>query len=190
MATHILNYRSTPPVVQIERTEAKRVMVRVVYPPGKLRDAILGIAAIGCFYGMFAALWYHIFSMQPSLHQRWIPLLVLAPMPIVVILFAAWSVWGVCQSYTFHADREGITIIRQWRRRERSERLPREQINDVRLGFGKGGRGGGGGAWLIIDVKPWYRWNRRLLGNLGGNHLAQVADALRTGIGLPPRSWP
>ena len=26
--------------------------------------------------------------------------------------------------------------------------------------------------------------------NVGGDHLARVADAVRAAVGLPPRSWP
>jgi len=190
MAPNLLDYRSaknsaaSPQVVQVELTATKGVVVRVAYPPGKFRGAKIGVAVTFGVFGIFAALWYHIGLLQ----NPWI-LLYLAVIPAAVSSLLVWRALSFCQSYTFQADQEGMTIERHWGRREWYECLPRERIDDIRLGFSKAGRGGGT-AYLIIAIKPWYRLNRRLLHNLGGNHLARVADALRAGICLPPRSWP
>jgi len=175
---------ASPQVVQVERTANKGVVVRVAYPPGKSRDAMSYVAVIVVFFCGFAVLWYRV----GLLRNPW-ALPYLAVLPASVILLAVWRALSFRQSYTFLADPEAITIVRRLGRREWRERLPRERIDDVRTEFSRSGRGVGPG-YLMIAVKPWYRSNRRLLHSLGGDHLAHVTDALRGGIGLPPRSCP
>jgi hypothetical protein len=200
MKPNRLNYRapqkpalSSSSSVQIERSSTGGVIVRAAYPPGTFRDAIIGaVVGVGAVVAccVFAFVWmfggskfgaHAMFLLFPLF-----PVLVVAPLLIR-------RVSGLAQTYAFEADADGITIHTSRGRRERTTRLPREQITDVRLGFGTvGGRHGSGRstAWLIIALASPNRFNKRLLHGLGGDQLARVADALRAGMGLPPRSWP
>jgi hypothetical protein len=200
METNRLNYRgpqkpalSSASNIQIERSPAGGVIVRAVYPPGKFRDAIISTvfgvgAVVACC--LFVFLWgfgrSKLGAKAMFLLFPLFPIVVVAPLLIRRVL-------GFAGTYLFEADADGITIHTSRGRREWTTRLPREQITDVRLGFGTvGGRHGSGRstAWLIIALASPNRFNKRLLYGLGGDQLAHVADALRAGIGLPPRSWP
>ena len=177
-----------PPVVHVERAAGGGVVVRVAYPPGKLLEAAIGTAVVCCALVAFPMLflWF-----DRSFRARWSILLWPGFLPAAVVTaLLALRASSMALSYTFEADGDGITIRRRRGRLEWRERLPRERITDVRIGFGGGGRSGQDTAWLVIAVKPWCRPNRTLLRDLGGDHVARVADALRAGVGLPPRSWP
>jgi hypothetical protein len=201
MTPNPLQYRSptnsptTPPlVVQTERTADGAVILRVSYPPAKIHEAMMAVVGFCLVIAAFAAVPFWVFGKSFS-GPRSVFLLFPALPAAMLIPFMILRVRRLAVSYTFHADSTGILIQYFRSRREWQERIPREQITDVRIGFGSvgGGRGrppGRSTAWLIIAVKPWYRFNRRLLHDLGGDQLARVADALRAGIGLPQRSWP
>ena len=190
MASPPLNYRpaankvTSPSVVHVERAANGGVTVRVSYPPGTFRKM-----AIEAAWAALPLVFFWVFGPSFSRHGAIVFLFPAAFMAFIILPFA-WRVSRFRESYIFEADGDGITIQSYRGRREWSERLPREQIADVRIGFGGGGRSGRSTAWLIIAVKPPSRFNRTLLYDLGGNHLARVADALRAGVGLPQRSWP
>ena len=169
-------------IVHAERTANGVVTVRVSYSPEQLRGMVMGLLAVAVLpIIVFSAL----LITFPA--REVFPFLFLL-FPIgALFVFLGWRVVRFRPSYTFQADASGITIQSYRGRREWCERLPRDQITNVRLGFGVGKQGG---AWLIISLSPPYRFNRRLLSGLGGDHLARVADALRLGIGLPRASWP
>jgi hypothetical protein len=132
-------------------------------------------------------IWYMGSSLPRSSHLVFLPWML-----FVAVL--AWIIFPrvlrIGQSYALEVDRDGITIQRFRGRREWRERVPRERITDVRIGFGQIGKSGRSSAWLTIAVRPWYRKNVRLLHDLGGDKLARVADAVREGLGLEPVEWP
>jgi hypothetical protein len=195
MEPPLLDYRpaqtaAQASVVRVERTSGGRggVVVRVAYPPAKRREEV--IAAAGSCVGMAVCAGLFVwFGWRSSPFPR--PFLLLAPLfPVaVLVLLLVRRLGTLADAYTFEADRDGLTIQRARGRRECSERLPREQITDVRIGFGSA-RARRSAAWLIIALTPPHRFNRRLLHGLGADQLARVANALRAGLGLPPRSWP
>jgi hypothetical protein len=197
MKPNLLNYRapqkpalSSSTNVQIERTTGGGVIVRAAYPPGKFRDAV--ISAVFGVGGMVAILFVAFGWMFGRSMQSLFLLFPLFPVAVITPLIIS-RISRLAQTYVFEADGDGIAIHRSRGRREWTTRLPREQITDVRLGFGTfGGRHGSGRstAWLIIALAPPHRFNERLLHDFGGDQLARVADALRAGIGLAPRSWP
>jgi len=195
MAGNALNYRPaqnnavTPSTPQVERCPDGRVVVRAAYPPGKVREAMT-VAIGGCVALALFPLPFVWFSgrsfpgLQPVLFLPW----------MLFVAFAAWIVvrraLRAGESYTIEADPDGITIHRFRGRREGCERLPRERITDVRIGFGQAGKSGRSTSWLIIAVTPWYRTNPTLLHDLGADRLARIADAVREGLGLEPVDWP
>jgi hypothetical protein len=196
MTSPPLNYHpasnkvSSPSVVHVERAANGGVTVRVSYPPGTFRKMVF--QAVGACLGMTVfplVCFFWVFGRSAGERGAFV-LLVPAAFSAFVIPLVARGLSRFRESYIFEADRDGITIQSYRGRREWSERLPRDQISDVRLGFGGGGRSGRSTAWLMIAVKTRYRANHRLLHDLGGNHLARVADALRAGLGLPRCSWP
>jgi hypothetical protein len=195
MARNVLDYRpmqnnvESLSVVHVERAASGGVRVRVAYPPGKFRQALIGTAIAFCVVAAFPVAMFCVFWKALPADSRFLLLLPVVPWAGLILFLIRW-VSRLRQSYIFQADGDGVTIQSYRGRREWCERLPREQITDVRIGFGSSRRSGQSTAWLIIAIKPWYQFNRRLLHDLGGDHLARVADALRAGIGLPPRSWP
>lgn len=195
MAGETLDYRPAQTkavpvgIAQVERTANGGVIVRATYPAGKFREALVGAIVACVALGLFPMpfLWFSGWSLPGG------RLLAILPWMLFVAL-VAWMVIGrvlrIAHSYTLEADREGITIQRFRGRREWCERVPRDQITDVRIGFGQAGKSGRGTAWLIIATKPWHRRNRTLLHDLGGDRLARIADAVREGLGLEPVDWP
>ena len=164
------------------------MIVRVSYPPGKVRETIVGGIVPCCMVAVAAISASRMFGWRVANGSLLVLLIfpgVFAAMLLPLVLVRAL---GLAKSYLFEADSDGITIHTYRGRREARVRLPRDEITDVRIGFGSARRGSP--AWQIIAVNPAFRWNRRLLHDLGGDELARVADALRAGIGLPPRSWP
>lgn len=195
MPDKVLDYRpaqsktAPPSVVHIERRAGGGVIVRVAYPPGTFRDAVIASIVVCGALGLFPIffLWFSWRSFPRGALVAFLPWYVFVG-AAACILFAHVS--RMAQSYTLQADSDGITIQRCRGRREWLERVPRERITNVRIGFGQAGRSGRSTAWLVIVVRPWYRMNRTLLHGLGGDHLARVADAVREGLGFEPVDWP
>jgi hypothetical protein len=177
--------RSSPsPVqtVQIERTAGGSVVIRAKYPPEKIRQATIGAVAFAVLTLMFPIIAFFFFGrVHPPM--RWAAAGLFSVLSLYGITLAAIGYRHVRVACTISADTSGITIDRCRGRREWRIFLPRERITNIRSGFASSRRGSS--YCLIIATRPWYRLNTTLLGNLGGEHLDPIANALRAAVDPP-----
>jgi hypothetical protein len=119
---------------------------------------------------------------------RWFPpaLALIALVPFGAV--AAVQFDRTHRRYVFRADPRGLSVNSEGPFGTHSQTYPREEIGDVRLHAHQGRSGGSAGRLAIEPAHGWKPGHRYLTG-LGTIMLARVADALREGLGMPPRSW-
>jgi hypothetical protein len=91
------------------------------------------------------------------------------------------------RSYVFRVDHASITVETSNDRRTNSVRYRRDQIQDIKLGFSRTRSATAVQCWMVIDTCDG---RIKCLQEVGGDHLAHIANVLRAGLGMPARSWP
>ena len=176
-------------LVAIERdgTGGGAVTVRVHYRRKDCRDTLVSLLLICCVALTSPCL---VMRMTPPyLIDRWMlaGLTLFAFIPVVVL--AASSAEKARRRYTIRAEPAALTVQSDGPFGARTHFYPRSWIRDVRLRFGEG-RSARATAKLIVVPRQRWKLARGHLGGIGSDVLVKVADALREGLELPPRSWP
>jgi len=177
--------------VRIERRTATTpdqppaVTVYVCYPRVQRVGAVVAVIVCALVLAAMPVVSLRIVPQWKA--QRWFP-----PALTLIVLIPVGALAGVQfdrthRRYIFRADLRGLDITSQGPFGRRSQTYPRELIDDVRLRGHEGRSGGSAGELAIAPARGWKPASGYLTG-LGTIQLTRVADALREGLAMPPRS--
>lgn len=174
----------TGATLQIEHSADGATIVSLTYPAEREGADRKALIIVFCMMGVVAIVaWFFL----RGLVGDWWALGIVSAMT----LWKLWTTLGshrtATSSYVVRAEGEGIAIQTSRGTSHSEYYVPREEIRDVVIGFGR--QPGHGRCWLVIKQKGLFR-SFHCLHNIGGNHLARVADVLRAALGMPKRSWP
>ncbi len=164
------------------------VIVRVFYPEDRRRRNVKSLKIVCAILCLLPAIAWLIFRRKSG---DWFAVIAAAVVAGYVIVTMVRTFLAISRSYVFRADATGLAIETLRGARKDEQHLPRSQINDIVLGFGYyRGPHSLFRSWMVIATNAMFSSDIECLQNLGGDHLARVADALRAALGMPKRSWP
>lgn len=177
----------TGATIQIEQLDNGVAVVRVIYPDDRRWREVNGIGLVGFCLCLAVAIAWFLFGHSAAGRSG------VGVAAIFVIYFMIQTLmrfYTVSRSWVFRADHTGITIETRSGQRTTTRYFTFGQISDIGVRFdgGKTTYTPTFTCWLVID--PEFGSEVRCLYNLGGNHLARIANVLRAAMRMPERSWP
>lgn len=173
----------TGAAIQIERVAGGEVVVRVVYSEEDRRQG-LKIVRVICLGSLVAVL-----VLAGLYYLGIIGIFMAVGFACFAVGIASTFIWQffvVRPSYVLRADHTGLTVERSTSGPPVVQHFTLGQITDIGVAFSFQNRPIQ--CWLYIDTT--VRRPICCLHNLGGNHLARIADILRSALRLPIRSRP
>lgn len=177
----------TGATIHVEHPAEGVALVRVTYPDDRRRAGARSLAIACALLCLLPVVTWLLTRHGPSTPFAIIASSLLAAY-LIAILTRQFS--AVTRSYTLRADPTGLTLETSAGRRHSNRHLPRARIADLAPAFSfYRGPHSLFRCWLQIQTTS-PRSTLRCLHNLGGDHLAHIANTLRPPLNLPHRSWP
>jgi hypothetical protein len=176
----------TGATIQIEHLPDHAVAIRVTFPPEQRKRSAKSLFITCCVLAV-AMIAAPIF-----VRAGLVSWFVLIAIYTLVIYFMAMTIrvfLAVTRSYIIQASRTGLTFETIAGKNHTTEHFTRGQVIDITLGFSfYRGPNSTFSCWMLIATSNLGEIE--CLQNLGGDHLARIANALREALGMPARSWP
>jgi hypothetical protein len=176
----------TGAAIQIDQLDHGGSVVYVTYPEKRRRKDVKVLRVVcSCLCLVPPTVW--LFLRHGTL--TWFGVLVSAIIAgsLIANCFRRFS--AVTRSYVLRADHTGLTIEISNGRRTTIQHFTRGQVADIVLGFSfYRGPNSLFRCWLEVNTTTSSRI--RCLQDVGGDHLARIANVLRAALRMPARSWP